>query len=149
MFTGTGVLLKPRHSLLPRSYSPSSLPLTLACDASSYGLGAILSHRVPNGEEQPIAYASCTLIPSERNYSQLKKEGLACIFGTMTTCSVVHLSLLLTTPLLQADRATSQQASSLLSSSGVPKHQGACKCRCLEPLPDQPARTQQENLSPS
>ena len=32
-----------------------SLPMTLACDASSYGLGAVLSHITATGEEQPVA----------------------------------------------------------------------------------------------
>ena len=49
-------------------YDPS-LKLTLACDASSYGLGAVLAHKMPDGSEHPTGYASCTLsviIPSWR-----------------------------------------------------------------------------------
>ena len=41
----------------------------------------MLSHRMPDGTERPIGYVSRTLVKAERNYSQLEKEGLSCIFG--------------------------------------------------------------------
>ena len=44
-----------------------NLPIKLACDASSYGIGAVLSHVMPGGEERPVAFASRTLSASEKN----------------------------------------------------------------------------------
>lgn len=60
-------------------YNPSK-ELVPSCDASPYGLGAVLSYII-NGQEKPISYASRTLSPAERNYAQVDKEGAAKIFG--------------------------------------------------------------------
>lgn len=48
--------------------------VTLQCDASQFGLGAILQ----NG--QPVAYASRALTDTETHYAQIEKELLAIVF---------------------------------------------------------------------
>lgn len=55
--------------------------LILACDASPYGVGAVLSQLDSQGRERPIAYASRTLTKAENNYAQLEREALGIVFG--------------------------------------------------------------------
>lgn len=66
-----------------------SKPLVLACDASQYGIGAVLSHVIDN-EERPVAYISRTLSAAEKNYSQIEKEALAIIFAVKKLHSYLY-----------------------------------------------------------
>lgn len=45
--------------------------LRLACDASSYGVGAVVSHVMDGSQKREIAYASQTLSLSENNDAQI------------------------------------------------------------------------------
>ena len=50
--------------------------VTIQCDTSQHGLGAVFLQG-----EQPVAYASRALTPTEENYAQLEKEPLAIVFA--------------------------------------------------------------------
>ena len=61
-------------------YNPK-LPVKVETDASSVGLGAVISHVFPDGTEKPVEYASRRLSQSESRYSQIDKEALGIIWA--------------------------------------------------------------------
>ena len=68
----------------------SQLPIQLVGDALAYGIVAVISHIYPDGSERPVAFASRTLSPAEKNYSQIEKEALSLIFGATKFCQFLY-----------------------------------------------------------
>ena len=61
---------RARHSLSSDAllvHYDAKRELRLACDVSSYGLGAVISHVIDDGHERPMAFASRTLSATEKN----------------------------------------------------------------------------------
>ena len=75
-------------------YDPT-LYAIMAGDASPNGIGAVLSHLVPNGVEQSIAFTS-RMSTSESNYAQLEKEALASIFWSNEVSYIISWSSIYT-----------------------------------------------------
>ena len=84
--------LKLKQSQILAHFDPTK-PLRLECDASPYGIGAVLSIKDGN-DYRPVGFRSRTLSKAERNYAHLEKEGLALVSESQSsenTCGVVRL----------------------------------------------------------
>ena len=57
-------------------YDPRKMTSVMA-DASSYGLGAVLTQKQSDGSWRPVAYASCARTNTEVRYAQIEKHSLA------------------------------------------------------------------------
>lgn len=57
-------------------YSPTA-ETRVAADASSYGIGAVLTQKQTDGTWRPITYISRSLTDTEKRYAQIEKEALA------------------------------------------------------------------------
>jgi len=74
--------LKSKLSSTPvLAFRDFNVPFLLTTDASTIGVGAVLS-QVQEGIERPISFASRQLIKAERAYSASKLETLAVVWAT-------------------------------------------------------------------
>ena len=124
-------------------YNPT-LPLSLAADASAYGVGAVISQKYADGGEHPIAYASRTLMPAEQKYAQVEKEALALVFGvkrfhqylygrhfTLITVPDHHPGSVSCHSHVGSGSSTAMgyHVIRIQLSDPVPQHEGTCQCR--------------------
>ena len=93
------------------------LETRISADASSFGLGAVLTQKNTSGQWRPVAYASRSMAKVERRYAQIEKEALATvcaiekfqdsIVGKRITIETDHKPLV---PLLNTKHKFSYQA---------------------------------------
>ncbi|CAG8754817.1 4861_t:CDS:2, partial [Funneliformis mosseae] len=75
-------MLKEQLTTAPiLSYPDFNQSFILSTDASTTGLGAVLSQKNNEGREHPIWYASRTLSPAEKNYHITEQEALAVVWA--------------------------------------------------------------------
>ena len=70
-------------------YDPK-LEIIVASDASSYGVGAYILHKMPDRTKKPIGHASRTFLPAEKHNSQIEKEALGIIFAVTKFHRYLH-----------------------------------------------------------
>ena len=70
-------------------YDPT-LDIIVASDASSYGIGACILHKLLDGSRKAVAHASRSLLPAEKQYSQIEKEALGIRFAVTKFHRYLH-----------------------------------------------------------
>ena len=76
-FTQAKCMITSEEALM---HHDPALPVRFECDASPTGIGAVLSHVMPDGSERPVAFVSRSLIKTERKYAQIDKEALSIVW---------------------------------------------------------------------
>ena len=103
--------------LLLTHYDPN-LPIVIAADASSKGVGVTISHVFPDGTEQVIRHSSKSLTPTQQGYSQIEREGYALFYGVV----INHLFVYGRHFILRTDHKPLLKIFG--SKNGLPKHSG-------------------------
>ena len=65
---GSEAVMEREEVDLQRGHYASKMPMKLARDASSCGLGVVISHVFPDGTEKPVPFVSVTMTTAEQNY---------------------------------------------------------------------------------
>lgn len=118
-------------------------PFVLETDASGAGLGAVLAQKQKDGSIRPVAYASRSLQPHERNYGITELEGLGMVWAVKHfrlylyghTCEVFTdhsaLTSLLNTP--QPSGKLARWGMAIQVAGGLPYPRPNC-CHCCKSL---------------
>ena len=91
-------------------------------------LTVVLAHKIPDGIEKPIGFASRTLSAAEQLYSQIEKEGLSCVFGVRRFHAYLlgrHFSLITKTTGVTVSRTQSNTKSCFCMYSEVGTNPGS------------------------
>ena len=70
-----------RAAIEPLHVIDISKPLSVTVDASEYAVGAVLSKPSEGGTAQLVAFSSCKLTPTQRNWSVIENEAYAAIWA--------------------------------------------------------------------
>ena len=62
-------------------YYDPTLTIKLTADASAFGVRVVISHRMPDGTERPLIFASHPLTANEKNYAHLETKALSWYMG--------------------------------------------------------------------
>ena len=68
------ILKRNIHSMPILVFLDFNKPFMLETDASKEGLGAVLFQKQGDGCYHPVAFSSCSLTPSEKNYHSFKSS---------------------------------------------------------------------------
>ena len=82
--------MKTRTSDLSLTLYDPTLNILVASDASSYGIGACILHKLPDGPRKAMAQASGSLLSAEKKYSQTEKEAIGIIFAVTKFHKYLH-----------------------------------------------------------